>query len=285
MINNIIFLFFCVWLCGFVVFQIISYHSLFRKSLKNKVVLVTGCDAGGFGYSTVEALRKEGVVVIATCYTDDGVKKLNEEFKDTPNVVLKMDITKKEDVEAVIKETSKVLQQRKTNLYGLVNNAGVAEWGLFECIPLHRFNHVINVNLFGMTTLTRYCIPLMRRDTFETRQTPRQFLQLLLTICKQWVLHRGTRGRIVNICSVAGRLIGPSISCYSISKAGAIAFTDSIRIELQSLFGIWACTVEPQFTSSAMVTKSKETQLVKQIFEKELSPDLQSIYQLCFFSK
>jgi short-subunit dehydrogenase len=68
------------------------------------------------------------------------------------------------------------------------------------------------VNFFAVVNVTKTMLPLIKKS----------------------------RGRIVNITSMAGLFIGgPSMSAYSASKHAAEAFTTSLRFELAG----WGCKV------------------------------------------
>lgn len=89
-------------------------------------------------------------------------------------------------------------------LWGLVNNAGISvisapnEW-----LTKQDFVKILDVNLLGMVDVTLQLLPLVRK----------------------------TRGRVVNVSSVMGRvsLFGGG---YCLSKYGVEAFSDSLRYVL-----------------------------------------------------
>jgi uncharacterized protein len=87
----------------------------------------------------------------------------------------------------------------------LINNAGQMTGGLLEEQEPQKILNLLNVNLTGLILLTREFLPFM--------------------------LQQG-RGKIINNASVAGHMHFPAASTYSASKAGVIAFTQSLRQEL-----------------------------------------------------
>ena len=98
--------------------------------------------------------------------------------KCTSNLrILKLDVTKQEDAENAAKEIAK----SKIPLWSVVNNAGIAvgvpfDWGN----DVDEYKKVFEVNVFGMVRVTKQCIPLLRQS----------------------------RGRIINVSSLAGECIG-----------------------------------------------------------------------------
>jgi NAD(P)-dependent dehydrogenase (short-subunit alcohol dehydrogenase family) len=91
----------------------------------------------------------------------------------------------------------------------VVNNAGAArgeDRAPVVELDLDVWRHVIDVNLHGVLYMSR---------TFAQR-----------------FLAAGTRGSIVNISSVGGKIAGPSTAAYSASKAGVHAVTAAMAKEL-----------------------------------------------------
>nr|XP_028576903.1 retinol dehydrogenase 7-like [Podarcis muralis] len=115
-------------------------------------------------------------------------------------------------------------------LWGLVNNAGIGvPSGPNEWLTKDDFAKVINVNLLGLIDVTLHMLPLVRR----------------------------ARGRVVNVCSVNGRL-----ACfgggYCPSKFGVEAFSDTLRRELHP-FGIKVSIVEPGSFKTPIQSKLAES--------------------------
>lgn len=88
----------------------------------------------------------------------------------------------------------------------LVNNAGLVTGGLLEEQELDATYAMFQVNLAGLVHLTRRVLPGM----LERR-----------------------RGKIVNNASVSGYAFFPAASTYAASKAGVVAFSESLRRELK----------------------------------------------------
>lgn len=88
----------------------------------------------------------------------------------------------------------------------LVNNAGRMTGGLLEDQDGDEIQAMFQVNLLATVQLTRLALPGM--------------------------LERG-RGLIVNNASISGYAYFPTASTYSASKAGVVAFSESLRRELE----------------------------------------------------
>ncbi|KAJ7345671.1 hypothetical protein JRQ81_001621 [Phrynocephalus forsythii] len=115
-------------------------------------------------------------------------------------------------VEFVREETGNV------GLYGLVNNAGRSmPMAPTDWMELEDFHTTLEVNLVGLIGITLKLLPLLKKS----------------------------KGRIVNVSSVLGRLacIGGG---YCVSKWGVEAFSDSLRRDMQ-YFGVKVSIIEPGF--------------------------------------
>ena len=87
----------------------------------------------------------------------------------------------------------------------LINNAGQLTGGLLENQPLEKIYSMLQVNLVGLIHLTKLLLPGMLEQP---------------------------EAKIVNNASVSGIMHLPCASTYSASKAGVVAFTESLKNEL-----------------------------------------------------
>lgn len=90
-------------------------------------------------------------------------------------------------------------------LDGLVNNAGIAVLGPLETIPLEDFRRQVEVNLTAQVAVTQALLPTIRRS----------------------------RGRVVFVSSIGGRMALPFGGPYHAAKFGLEAVADCLRQELR----------------------------------------------------
>jgi NAD(P)-dependent dehydrogenase (short-subunit alcohol dehydrogenase family) len=173
-----------------------------------RVVLITGCSSG-VGRATAEAFLEEEWTVYATARNPADVEALGERGCELAT----LDVTDDGDVERVV---GRVLEE-EGRLDCLVNNAGYAQFGAAEDVPLESVRRQFEVNTFGPHRLTREVLPHMRE--------------------------RGD-GTVVNVSSAAGRLAFPGAGAYCGSKFALEAMTDALRAEVADL-GVDAVLVEP----------------------------------------
>ncbi|HET9846795.1 MAG TPA: SDR family NAD(P)-dependent oxidoreductase, partial [Nitrospira sp.] len=115
---------------------------------------------------------------------------------------------------------------------GLVNNAGIAIASPLELIPLAELRRQFEVNVIGQIAVTQALLPLIRQS----------------------------RGRIVNMGSIAGRGTIPMMGPYSASKFALEALTDALRLELYP-WGIEVSIIEPGAIATPIWNKSLNTAL------------------------
>lgn len=170
---------------------------------QGQVVIVTGGGAG-IGRSVSQTFAAEGAkVVIAELDREAGEENQRIiRVMGGESIFLPTDISKEEDVIAMVKET--------VNTYGqidvLINNAGVG-WApntLYER-PMDEWDHVLNVNLRGTYMCSKYVAIEMRKRN---------------------------SGAIINIASTRALMSEAHSEPYSASKGGILALSHSMAISL-----------------------------------------------------
>lgn len=185
-----------------------------KISCDRKAVLVTGCDSG-FGYDLVKRLDRLGFYVFAACLDVDGSGPKELVRETSRNVeIIQLDVTNTKQAENALNHVTFNLNDK--DFWCLVNNAGVAVYAETEWCPLESYTKMIEVNLVGVIRVTKLFLPLVRKS----------------------------KGRIVNISSLAGRCGLPGFSAYSASKYGLIGYSDCLRREMEK-FNVKVITIEP----------------------------------------
>ena len=173
-----------------------------------RVALVTGATSG-IGYETARMLAEHGYRVYAA---GRRVQRL-EPLGDKGVTAVQMDLT---DSASIEKAVARILQKEK-RVDLLINNAGYGSYGPVEQVPIEEVRRQFEVNLFGLARLTQLVLPAMRR---------------------------ARRGRIVNISSMAGRMVTYMGAWYHATKYALEAFSDALRMEMHP-FGIDVVLIEP----------------------------------------
>ncbi|WP_248897308.1 SDR family oxidoreductase [Haloplanus halobius] len=176
--------------------------------MQPKTVLITG-SSSGIGHATATAFLDEGWEVYATARNPADVETLGEQGCS----IATLDVTEDDDVERVVDR----VMDEQGRIDCLVNNAGYAQFGPTEDIPVDAVQQQFDVNVYGPHRLTRAVLPHMRRRR---------------------------DGTIVNVSSVAGRVSFPGGGTYCGSKFALEAMTDALRAEVDE-YGIDAVLIEP----------------------------------------
>lgn len=187
-----------------------------------KQVLISGASSG-IGLSLVEAFLECGYFVFAGARNAEPLQKLLLRFPQSLEI-LKLDVTSAADIESAF---AKVSVRSFSESFVLINNAGVAVGGPLESLPVDEWRKAFEVNVFGLVGLTKRFLPLIRK----------------------------TRGRIINIGSISGRIANPYLGPYCGSKFAVRAITDSLRREMRSL-GVKVVLIEPGPVKTAIWEKS-----------------------------
>ena len=160
-------------------------------------ILITGASRG-LGANFAKVLANDGFRIIGI-----GRNRINLEkvISNLPNQqlnhhFLELDIT---DENCVNKQLSDL------NLYGLINNAGIANTKLLHKETYSELSNIIDTNLLGSLNVSNAIIPKM-------------------------IINK--RGKIINIASMLGYRPLSYVGAYSATKAALIQVTKSQSIEL-----------------------------------------------------
>ncbi|HHK5597119.1 oxidoreductase [Bacillus cereus group sp. BceL035] len=183
--------------------------------MNKKVAIITG-SSSGFGLLTTLELAKKDYLVIATMRNLEKQANLLSQATQLNllhNItVQQLDVTDQNSIhnfQLFLKEINRV------DL--LINNAGYANGGFVEEIPVEEYRKQFETNLFGAISITQLVLPYMRVQK---------------------------NGKIINITSISGQVGFPGLSPYVSSKYALEGWSESLRLEVKP-FGIDVALVEP----------------------------------------
>jgi len=184
-----------------------------------KVILVTG-SSNGIGRLTVETLARQGHTVYASMRDANGrnaaVRTELQQLTKEDNLdlyVIELDVTDDTSVEKAVADIIK----NAGRIDVLVNNAGVMNIGITEGFTLEQVQRQFDVNFYGAVRTNRAVLPHMRQ--------------------------RG-QGLLIQISSLAGRVVLPFFGIYNASKFAVEAMSEAYRYDLSG-WGIDSVIVEP----------------------------------------
>ncbi len=184
-----------------------------------EIVIVTGASSG-IGVATARELAGRGFHVLAGVRRDqdaDAIRGSNLE-----PVIL--DITNPDHVQALI---LRLQQDPKGRLIrALVNNAGIGINAPVEIFAMEEWRRLFEINLFGHVAMIQALLPALLRS----------------------------KGRVVNISSVGGKVAMATYGPYAATKFALEAMSDALRREVEPL-GVKVIVVEPGAVSSEMLSR------------------------------
>ncbi|MTV27880.1 SDR family NAD(P)-dependent oxidoreductase [Nitriliruptoraceae bacterium ZYF776] len=172
-----------------------------------ELVVVSGASTG-LGAATTRALAAQGLHVLAGVRREQDGERVRQPGVE-PVIV---DVTRAEDIARLAARVDASGQP----LRAVVNNAGLAANAPVETLPLEDWRAVFEVNVFGAVALTQALLPALHRS----------------------------RGRVVNVTSIGGKVAMPAFGAYSGSKFALEAISDALRQELAP-HGVQVVIVEP----------------------------------------
>jgi NAD(P)-dependent dehydrogenase (short-subunit alcohol dehydrogenase family) len=198
-------------------------------------VVITGASTG-IGAVSATHLAGIGFRVFA------GVRKPEdaERARDSGLEPLTLDVTDADSIRSAVEQVG------DAPLAGLVNNAGIAVAGPLEFIPVDEFRRQLDVNVVGQVAVTQAFLPALRK----------------------------TRGRVINMGSIGGRVALPLLSPYAASKFALEAITDSLRRELRP-WGMHVAIIEPAAIATPIWDKSRAA---NEELAKDAPPEAEELY-------
>ena len=192
-------------------------------------VFITGASSG-IGCALADYYARQGAVLGLAARRGETLATLATALRDAgaPQVsCYSLDVT---DAAALRTAAQDYIAQ-----YGapdiVIANAGVSSGTLTECAEdLASFKRIFEINVYGMAATFSPFIAAMREANSTDHSTER---------------------RLVGIASIAGIRGLPGAEAYSASKAAAIAYLESLRLELRAS-GIKVVTIAPGYIDTPM---------------------------------
>ncbi|MDP8887079.1 MAG: SDR family oxidoreductase [Thermoproteota archaeon] len=203
--------------------------------IKDKVAIVTGASSG-IGYATALALSRSGAKVAAGARRMDRLESLQNEISKNGEEVFvqKLDVTIKSECDAL---ADAVLKKWGT-IDILINNAGLQPLSFFKNLKVEEWDKMIDVNIRGVFYCTAAVIPTMMNKN---------------------------SGHIVNISSMAGRVVYPSGSVYCATKHAVTAFSEGLRQEFSQRSNIRVTCIEPGVVATELMEAITDKALEKYV--------------------
>lgn len=195
------------------------------SQIKNSIVLITG-GAQGIGKMLGEKFLREGAKSLIIW--DINQKNIDETLQEMTKLgydnvyAFNVDVSDNDDIERAA--TQVFLDIGRVDI--LVNSAGIIVGKMFWEYSAAEIDRVIQINLNGVLQTTRVFVKEMIQQK---------------------------RGHIVNIASASSLISNKKMSAYLASKWAVKGWSDSLRMELETLEGdLHVTTVCPSYINTGM---------------------------------
>lgn len=214
--------------------------------LTDKVAIVTGASSG-IGRVTAQSLAKRGVRVVLGARRRDRLDELASEIQSSGGQALSFvtDVAQRQSCEDLIQYT--IEQWGRIDI--LVNNAGLMPLSFIKNLHVDEWDRMIDVNIKGVLYCTAAALPHM------------------LT---------AKSGHIVNVSSVAGRIVFPGGSVYCATKHAITAFSEGLRQELSTRKNIRVTCIEPGVVATELTNTITDKSLQAYVKDARKMEALQS---------
>jgi NAD(P)-dependent dehydrogenase (short-subunit alcohol dehydrogenase family) len=182
-------------------------------SFRDRSVIITG-GARGFGFALAQELAREGAHLMLLARTGADLERALFRLQSQGAVVSVFECDVRDDA-AVRAAVDRTLALRG-RIDVLINNAGVIQMTPFEHATPEDFDESLKTHFWGPLHFIRACLPHLR----------------------------ATKGRIVNVASIGGRVAVPQLLPYCVGKAAAVALSEGLNAELER-HGITVTTATP----------------------------------------
>ena len=181
-----------------------------------KHVLITGA-ASGLGRALALRFAKAGAHICIADINADGSQETLAMVKaaGSDGWIYSLDVRSPEQWQALAEEVS----QRWGSIDVVINNAGVATGDRIDAGEWARWEWIIDINLKGVALGCRTFTPLMKKQG---------------------------SGYFINVASLAGLMVAPSMASYNVTKAGVVALSETMHYELKP-YGIGTTALCPGF--------------------------------------
>lgn len=201
----------------------------------DKVIAITGASSG-IGEATALRLASHGARLMLGARRTERLQKLVTKIREQGGRAefVALDVTRRESVEAFIRETVKVHGQ----LDVLVNNAGVMPLSRMDDLKVNEWERMVDVNFKGVLYGIAAALPVMQAQR---------------------------RGHFINVSSVAGRGVFPTAAVYCATKHAVHAVSEGLRQEVGG--DIRVTTITPGAVVSELAESISDAETRRQAIE------------------
>ncbi len=224
------------------------------------IILITGASTG-IGRHAAEHLAnkyKSHIILAGVRKETDASSIRDSEIENLLPIII--DVTSHDSCVKAVGEILSLMEKKSLPFVGLVNNAGIGRTVPIEFHQIDDARKVFDTNFFGVLDLIQLTLPMLR----------------------------ASKGRIINISSIAGMIGTAQSGIYSASKFALEGFSDSLRREMAP-FGVSVTVVQPAFVktaihasdataSSALVQNPEDFKEMKRLYGRFSTPEKEAAH-------
>jgi NAD(P)-dependent dehydrogenase (short-subunit alcohol dehydrogenase family) len=185
------------------------------------IILVTGSSTG-IGQEAALHMARKGHQVYAAVRSPATATELRDKIgaEQLPARIIKLDLLDTVSIDSAVAD----IMAREGRIDALVNNAGIGAGQSVEETPLEVVREIFETNYFGTVSVLRAVTPIMRKQR---------------------------SGRIVNVGSLAGRVVMGCHAHYSASKWAMEGMSEALAFEMAE-FNVRVSIIQPGCTVTPM---------------------------------
>ncbi|WP_240841889.1 SDR family NAD(P)-dependent oxidoreductase [Acidaminobacter sp. JC074] len=187
----------------------------------NKVIFITGASSG-IGYDAAKALLNEGHTVYGGARRFEKMKSLEK----LGVKIIQLDVTDQASMDSAVEKI--IYEQGRIDV--VFANAGYAQQGPVEMVPIDDIKQQYDVNVFGFARTMKAVLPHMRKDK---------------------------KGLVLVTSSAAGHVSMPGMAWYPSTKHALDGLVNGMRMELSD-FGIDVSILEPGYVNTDFIKPAFE---------------------------
>jgi NAD(P)-dependent dehydrogenase (short-subunit alcohol dehydrogenase family) len=169
-----------------------------KESYNNKTAYITG-GGSGIGRALAILLASRGAII---CVSDINLAAAQDVAKECGSNAIAVSVDVRDA--AALKSSIESFANQHGRLDYIFNNAGIGIGGETDEIPISAWQHILDINLYGVLYGVLAAYPIMLKQGF---------------------------GHIINCASLAGLGPAPLLAPYALTKHAVVGLSTSLRIE------------------------------------------------------
>jgi len=212
------------------------------QGIKDKVVVITGASSG-LGEATARRLASHGAKLVLGARRIDRLQVLAQELSLGKDAAIQTDVTQCDQVKRLVDHAV----QAHGRIDVILNNAGLMPHSPLERGKVQDWERMIDVNIKGVLYGIAAALPHMKAQK---------------------------SGHIINVSSVAGRLVRPGSAVYSATKHAVRVISEGLRQEVKP-YNIRSTIISPGAVATELpdsITEPDVAEGVRELYERVAIP-------------